>query len=403
MSSAAQRLPGSPRGTLVIMAIACGAMVANIYMCQPLLADIARSFGVSAGSASLVAVLTQVGYSLGILFVVPLSDVADRRKLLRALFVLSALGLLGAALAPRIEVLQLASLLVAATSVVAQVLIPIATTLTTPEFRGRVVATLSTGLILGILLARTLAGIEAEMFGTWRAAFLIQAALVVVLLLVVPRFVPERIDRPKLAYGDLLRSLPSLLRLPALRLSAGLSFLTFAAFSAIWSTVVFHVSHEPFNAGAKAAGMLGLYAAPGALLAPVVGRLADKLGPTRINAVSLVAALISAGCAATWGASSMLGLVLAMNLLDFGQQSGQVANQTRIFGAGAELRGRLNTLYMLATFSGGALGALLGSVAWAHGGWQGACALAGSLVSLALVLLAASRLVAARAPRGLME
>jgi predicted MFS family arabinose efflux permease len=397
------RIPliGVRHGTLCVMALACGVMVANIYLCQPLLAAMAAAFGVPASHAALVSVVAQIGYALGILFVVPLADVADTKKLVRRLMMLATIGLLAAAFAPSISVLLVASLLIAATSIVAQVLIPIATTLAAPEYRGRIVSVLSTGLILGILLSRTVSGAVAQLATSWRASYLLQAALVFSLSFVVLAFLPGRIDKSpaKLGYGALLRSLPALLRHGPLRLSMALSFCVFAAFSAIWATLAFHLASPAFALGPAAAGLFGLWGAPGALLAPVAGRLSDRFGPTWINVGSLVALLASLGVAVHWGATSLVALIVMVNLLDFGTQSGQVANQARIFGLGDQIRGRLNTLYMVTTFAGGATGAFAGGMAWTAGGWSGVCILAFVLVGIAALTLAASTLARSAAPR----
>ncbi|MGI4841439.1 MAG: MFS transporter [Janthinobacterium lividum] len=388
--TAAIELQGVRRGTLMLLAIACGVMVATIYLCQPLLAEIARSLGVSPSQAALVAVVTQIGYTLGILFVVPLADSSDPVKLIRWMMSLTILGLLGAAFSPTLGVLLAASLCIAATCVVAQVLIPLATTLAGPEFRGRIVSRLSTGLIMGILLSRTFSGISAQWLGSWRAPFVLEAVLVAILLLVLPAYLPKRATPHGMGYLALLRSLPALLRYRELQLSMLLSFCTFAAFSAIWASLAFHLASPAFNLGSAAAGLFGLWGAPGALLAPYAGRLVDRWGPDRVNLISLCALAVCFAVALTWGGTSLAALVLVVNLLDFGQQSGQVANQARIFGLEPQIRGRLNTLYMVVTFAGGATGAFVGGHIWAIAGWSGICWLVGWLIVVAaLVLLAA--------------
>lgn len=388
--SASVVLKDSRRGTLAMLALACGVMVANIYLCQPLLAEMARAFGVSPERAALVSVATQVGYTLGILLVVPLADSSNPVKLIRRMMLLTIAGLLAAAAAPALGVLLLASVSIAATCVVAQILIPMATTLAAPEYRGRIVSKLSTGLILGILLSRTFSGLAAEYLGSWRAPFLIEALLVSVLFFVLPGFLPQRTTSAGMGYWALLKSLPPLLRHRELQLSMALSFCCFAGFSALWATLAFHLASPAFGMGPAAAGLFGLWGAPGALLAPMAGRLADRWGPARVNAFALTS---MAGCfvlAATYGQASIVALVIAVNLLDFGMQGGQVANQTRIFGLSADIRGRLNTLYMVVTFGGGAAGALAGGWAWSVAGWVGICWLGGVLVLIAALILALS-------------
>jgi predicted MFS family arabinose efflux permease len=391
-------LQGARRGTIGMMALACSVMVANIYLCQPLLAEIAASFGVPASMAALVAVATQIGYTLGILFVVPLADNVDPKKLVGRLLVLSAIGLVGAAFAPHLGLLLVASLLIASTSIVAQVLMPLATTLATSEYCGRVVSALSTGLILGILLSRTVSGLVAGATDSWRAPFLLQAVLVLALRFVLPGFLPARSAvASSTGYFALLRSLLPLLRHAPLRLSLALSFCAFAAFSALWATLAFQLASPAFKLGPGAAGLFGLWGAAGALLAPVAGRLSDRWGPSRVNMLSLIALIVSFGIALTWGTVSIAALIITVNLLDFGTQSGQVANQTRIFGLGDTIRGRLNTLYMVTTFAGGASGALTGGWAWSFAGWHGVCLLCCALIGVAALVLVWSSLTT-RAP-----
>lgn len=391
MSESRVLLPGVNVWTLPLMALGCGVMVANIYLCQPLLAQLAIAFGVPEQQASLVAVACQVGYALGILFIVPLADVANTKRLVQALLLASTAGLLAAALSTGIWQLLAASLVIAAASVVPQVLIPVSTSLVQPTHRAKVVGKLVTGLILGILLSRTVSGAMAEFAGTWRAAYLLQALAVLALLVTLPRFLPSRTaSSASTTYSQLLCSLRPLLKHRELRLSMALGFCAFGAFSATWATLAFHLAGDEFRMGPAAAGLFGLYGAPGALMAPLAGRLSDKYGPSRVNAVSLIAVLMSALVAIGPGSYSTIALILAINFLDFGVQSGQIANQARIFELGQEFRARLNTLYMVVNFAGGALGGLAGGIVWHLAGWQGVCLLSIALTGIAGASLATS-------------
>lgn len=376
------------RGALAMLAAACGITVGNVYLCQPLLDQIAVNMGVAPQMAGLVAVGAQVGYALGILFVLPLADAIAARRLVRTLLVLTALFLLAASASPTTPLLIAASVAVAATTVIPQILIPIISGLAAPEHRGRVIGTLQTGLILGILLSRTVSGGVAQAFGSWRSPYLLAAGLTASLVFVVPRLIPESDRGAHTGYANLLRSLIPLLRHRPLRLSMMMGFLVFAAFSAFWATLAFHLASPAFGLGPAAAGLFGLYGALGAILAPTAGRLADRIGSARVNAFSLLAVVTAFVLSGSVGAFSLLALVLAVNLLDFGLQSGQIANQARIFALGSDIRARVNTLYMAATFSGGAAGSFAGTFAWSFGGWRGVCSLAGLLVVAAGIVVA---------------
>ncbi len=387
-------LPGVRAGSIPVLAVACGVMVGNIYLCQPLLAQMAQQFGIAEKAASLVAVATQIGYAFGILLIVPLADMAKPALLVRSLMALAAIGLAAAALSPNVPVLLVASVCFATVTVIPQILIPLAPTLVAPENRGRSVGALHTGLILGILLSRTISGAVAGYSGTWRASYALAAVLTTILFFIVPRFVPEAPkEKAPARYRDLLASLPSLLRHRSLLVSMGMNFCVFGAFSAFWATLAFHLETPAFALGPAAVGLFGLWGAPGALIAPVAGRFSDRWGTVPVNVAGLCATAMSFAVAGTWGAASIIGLVVAVNLLDFGLQSGQVANQTRIFGIDHTIRGRLNTVYMVATFSGGAIGALAGGLAWTLDGWSGVCLLGGGLAIAAAIMLTADILV----------
>ena len=394
-------LPGVRAGSIPVLSIACGVMVGNIYLCQPLLAQMAQQFGIPEKAASLVAVATQVGYALGILLIVPLADMAKPALLVRALMALTAIGLAAAALSPNVPFLLVASAGFATVTVIPQILMPLAPTLVAPENRGRSLGALQTGLVLGILLSRTVSGAVAGFSGTWRTPYALAAVLTTILLFIVPHFLPEAPkEKAPTRYRDLLASLPSLLRHRPLLLSMGMNFCVFGAFSAFWATLAFHLETPIFALGPMAVGLFGLWGAPGALIAPVAGRFSDRWGSAPVNVAALCAMALSFAIAGTWGATAIIGLVVAVNFLDFGLQSGQVANQTRIFGIGEAIRGRLNTIYMAATFSGGALGALAGALAWTLGGWSGVCLLGGGMTVTAAAMLTTDMLATAGiAPR----
>ncbi|MFT4436537.1 MFS transporter [Caballeronia sp. 15715] len=367
----------SRRGAVGVMAAGCGITVGNVYMCQPLLPAMASTFHVTAGAAALVATGAQIGYAVGILFVIPVADRADPRKLIRILLGLTCLMLICAGLSPSVHVLALLTLLVATVTVIPQVLIPIAVSSAAEGQSGRVIGAMQTGLVLGILLCRAVSGAIAQFSGTWRASYFLSATLSGILFLVLPLYLPKRAHAAaasNVSYRSLLASLPRLfIKWGDLRLSAVLGATVFGAFSAFWATLAFHLALPPFNLGTAQAGLFGLYGAAGAVLAPLCGRLSDKYGSTTVNAISLVTAAIGFALFLVAGDVSMLAVVVGVNLLDFGVQSNQIANQARIFKLDPAARARLNTVYMVFTFSGGALGTTLGSWAWTTAGWRGVC------------------------------
>lgn len=381
-----------------MLATACGITVANVYLCQPLLSAISKEFNVPSSTAGWVATAAQLGYALGILLVVPLADRADSKRLLRILLACACGALAVAGSAPSIYVLVAAMFVTTMATVIPQILIPLAVSNAAPERAGRVVGTMQSGLILGILLSRTVSGAVGEYSGSWRNAYFIAAALTGILFFVLPRFLPERHagQQPlKVSYASLLLSLPSLLlKWGDLRLSAVMGACIFASFSVFWATLAFHLAQSPFNFGSAQAGLFGLWGAAGALIAPFCGRISDKHGPATLNALSVTSTLLAFTVFLFGGDTSVAAIVIGVNLLDFGNQAGQIANQARIFKLDPTARARLNTVYMVATFGGGAIGSAIGAQAWATHGWQGVSVTGMSLAAMAAAALLLYRLLA---------
>ncbi|MEU4098255.1 MFS transporter [Streptomyces sp. NPDC026673] len=366
--------PDVKRGTIPVFATATAITVANIYFTQPLLDQIARGFGISASAAGLVATAGQIGYALGIVAVIPLADRARLRRLSSVLLAVTAVALLAGALAPSVALLGLATLVLSASTVLPQVIMPTVVSMAAPGQAGRVLGAVGTGLTLGALLSRTASGLIAEATGTWRAGFLVAAAATAALLLVLPRYMPA--ERPAGAatsggYARLLASLPRLIaEHPPLRLSAALGATVFAAFSAFWSTLAFHLTAPPIGLGPAVIGLFGLCSVPGALAARYSGRLTDRWGPRAVNALAVTSALLAFALFGVAG-QSLAALAVGCNLLGYGVTSGQIANQARIFTARPEIRARLNTVYMFAVFAGGAVGSAVAGVLFSAFGWHG--------------------------------
>ncbi|MGW5777793.1 MFS transporter [Streptomyces sp. NPDC003863] len=372
---------------VLLLAVAGAVTVANIYFPQPLLAAVARGLDVSERTAGLVAPAAQIGYALGILLLVPLADSARLRRLTSVLLALTSAALLVAAAAPDVVTLTVATLALSTTTVLPQILTPVAAVLAGPGRQGRVVGLVGLGLTLGSTLSRTVSGAVTDASGSWRVAYAVAAVATAALLLVLPRRLPERLgSRADTSYARLLARLPRLLAVHReLRISALLGACAFAAFSVFWSVLAFHLAAPPLGYGPGAAGLFGVLTLPAALLSAAAGPLADRYGAPVVNAGGLVCAGLGLS-AAGLAPYSPVALVAGANLLVVGVSSCQVASQARIFGIGRAVAARVNTVFMLATFGGGALGSLAGTWLYAAHGWTaallaaGACVAAGGLV-----------------------
>ena len=373
-----------PRSALLwLLAVAAGVTAANLYFSQPLLALMGAAFGAGAHETGLVSTLTQAGYAAGMLLVVPLGDSQERRLLLTLTCGAATVMLLAVALAPTLPLLLVASFALGLATCAPQLLVPYAAGLVPLEERGRAIGKVMSGLLVGILLSRTASGLVGAHFG-WRAiyfiAFFSMAALTALLRVALPTQPPDRSVR----YADLLRSLPGLIRRePLLRRHSLLGGLAFAAFSAFWTTLVYLLQTPPYHYGPDVAGLFGVVGVVGALFAPLAGRLADRHGSRFVNGLAL-------GCVlASWilfavGWRSIAGLALGVVLLDLGVQSNHISNQARVLGLSSEFRNRLNTVYMVIYFAGGALGSMLGASAFSAFGWAGTSALGIGFSLLAL-------------------
>lgn len=381
-----QSRPHLSRGLVWFMAIASGATVANLYYNQPLLNVIGQELHTPARELGLLPTLTQIGYALGMLFIVPLGDSIERRRLTVVCTVLVTLALLGVAAAPSFGLIALMSLVVGLTTVVPQLLIPFAANLAAPEERGSVVGLVMSGLLIGILLSRTLAGLAGAQFG-WRAVFYGGAAVMVVFAVLLQLWLPKYPPEHTIGYGELLKSLVVLAREEfSLRLHSFLGAMTFGAFSAFWGTLSLYLAFLPQHYGPRVAGLFGLVGVAGAAIAPLVGRYADKRGDKRMNAAGiavLIASFVLMYPLGRW----LWGMAICVVLLDMGAQANHITNQTRIYALRPNARSRVNTVYMCTYFVGGALGAGLGGWAWNVWHWAGVCTVGALMSTAALVAL----------------
>jgi len=367
---------------VLLFAVACGVSVANLYYAQPVLDTMARSFGTSSGTAGLVVTSAQIGYALGLALLVPLGDLLARRWLVPVILLVTAGGLLASASAPDIGVLIAVGLVVGAGSVAAQLLVPMAASLADDEHRGHVVGVVMSGLLLGILLARTVSGVVAQA-SSWRVVYLMAAGLTAVLAVVLRRLLPGEGVRPHLGYGTLLRSVARLLVTEALlRRRVVFGALGFAAFSVFWTTMAFLLAGAPYHYDDLTIGLFGLVGASGALCANLAGRWADR-GWTRSTTLVFAGLVGVSFLPLWWGRHDLTMLIVGILVLDVGVQGLQVTNQSLIYRLAPEARSRINSAYMVCYFAGGALGSALGSSIYQSHHWAGVCILGAAIGTVA--------------------
>lgn len=355
-----------------IMAITCGLTVANLYYIQPLLGDMAKSFNVHEVSVGSAAMLTQIGYAVGMIFILPLGDIKERKNLITIMLLFSIISLFTMAFSQNIYMLIISSFAVGFTSIIPQLIIPLAAQLSNPNERGKIIGTVMSGLLIGILVSRTISGLIGNYFG-WRVVYIVAAIMMIILTLVLRKVIPITNSVSEVKYFDLLKSLPKLIKEePILREASLNGALMFAAFSAFWTALTFLLESSHYNMGSQAAGLLGLVGIVGALAAPLVGKLADKKGSRYVIVICIVIVSLSYILFLILG-FKMIGLIVGVILLDLGVQSSNISNQARVHSMNEEKRNRINTVYMVSFFLGGSLGSFLGSSAYSNFGWFGVC------------------------------
>ncbi|MGJ7612495.1 MULTISPECIES: MFS transporter [unclassified Variovorax] len=372
IQSTHERLPNS---LILLLAASAGFGVAALYYSQPMLGVLGPDIGASARSVGFVPTLTQLGYALGILLLAPLGDRFDRRRIILAKATVLVLALLGAAFSPSVGPLLVASLVIGLAATLAQDVVPAAAALAPEAHRGKIVGTVMTGLLLGILLSRVLSGFVAEHFG-WRAMFVVAAASIALIGVAAARGLPHLRPTTQLGYGALLGSLGKLWRRHgALRRATLAQALLSVGFSAFWSTLAVMLHGAPFHLGSAAAGAFGLAGAAGALAAPIAGRLADRRGPElviRMGAALVVVSFAAMLFAPLMAPAARLGLIVASAIgFDFGLQAALIAHQTVVYGIDPGARSRLNAVFFTGVFVGMATGSALGALVLAQWGWSG--------------------------------
>ncbi|MEP6961907.1 MAG: MFS transporter [Acidobacteriota bacterium] len=372
-------------GLFRLMAISVGTVVANLYYAQPLLPDLAREFHLSVTETGTVAMLGMAGAGIGQLIFVPLGDIRERRRLIVSMIAAAAVALALMATAQNVAWLMLATFACGATASVNHITTPYAAHLAPPGQRGRVVGTVISGLLIGVLVSRTYSGWIGEVFG-WRAVFASATLLMIAMAWLMSRWLPAGPPESNLRWPQLIASIGPLWRTqPILRQAVMVNFLMFGAFSGFWTAMVFFVEGPPYNYTSRGAGLFGLIGAAGALCAPLAGRFTDRNGGDRNVLYSIYGVMLSFVILGVFG-TNLAGFILGVIILDLAQQFGHVSNQTRIYGLVPEARSRLNMVYMSFSFTGAAIGSYLSTYWWHAAGWWGVCGFSIAMMFAALAI-----------------
>ncbi|WP_374077829.1 MFS transporter [Bdellovibrio bacteriovorus] len=376
---------GVSRSQVLFMVVTCILVIGNLYYNQPLLGILAREFGVAEKTVSLVPALTLIGYAIGILLLVPLGDMMERRKLLQVSMTVAGALALGLAFSPNFAVLCALSFVMGFFNVSATVLIPFSANLARPEERGKVVGTVLSGILLGSLMARTLSGFMAEHFG-WQSVFIFAGVVNLILAVTTQWALPASEPQFHGSYKALLKSTLELIRdFQLVREAALMGAILFGSFSAFWTTLTFLLESEPFNYSPQTIGLFGALGMIGALAAPLAGRYADKKGTAATIRLGLYCSMAAFAILAL-SSTFVVGIVVGVLILDLGIQVAHISNQTRMFELSAEARSRLSSVYVFFYFIGGSLGSYIGSQLWSWGKWP-AVSLGGLVFCLGASLL----------------
>jgi predicted MFS family arabinose efflux permease len=380
-----------PSGTTALLAIGCGLSAANLYYAQPLIGLIAPALDLSNKAASLIVTLTQIGYCLGLVLLVPLGDLVENRTLTFRTLLVAAASLVAASLAPSALPFLAAALCIGIASVVAQMLVPIAAHLAPDATRGRMIGNVMGGLLAGIMLARPVSSLIANFFG-WRAVFAASAVAIGLMAVALRALLPVRRPRADHGYFELIGSLWTLLRdTPTLRRRSAYQAALFAAFSLFWTAVPLQLAGPAFGLTQRGIALFAFAGAAGALSAPIVGRIADRGWGRAASIVSMAAVAVAFPIALAGAHGSMIALLAGAVLLDAGVQGNQIASQRVIYALGEHARSRLNGLYIALFFVGGAAGSAIASVVFSSAGWGGVCWIGLVFPVIALAMFASER------------
>jgi Arabinose efflux permease len=357
---------------MFLIACACGLIVANLYYAQPLVGPISSATGISPSASGLIVTMTQIGYVLGLLFLVPLSDLLENRRLIAATLVLAVLGLFTASLAKNPFVFFAAAIFIGLGSVAAQILVPLAAHLAPEAQKGRIVGNVMSGLLLGIMLSRPTSSLVTSILG-WQMMFFISAVIMCVLILVLIRLLPKRNPIPKANYLAIIKSLWFLfIEKPVLRRRALYQAGLFGSFSLFWTVAPLWLAKH-FNLSQKGIALFALVGVAGAIAAPIAGRLADKGWSRRLTGIAFLTAAFAFAFTNAFEGYPIVSLAvfcLSAILLDMAVSGNLVLGQQAIYALGDEIRGRVNGVFMAVFFAGGAIGSAVGGWSYAQGGWM---------------------------------
>jgi predicted MFS family arabinose efflux permease len=360
------------RADVLLMSFCTGLIVANIYYCQPLIILIAREFQLTESYAGRITYLTQGGYALGLFLLVPLGDMFERKKQILIITGVAVAALLIAGFSRSFLLLQIASVLIGASSIVPQLILPMAANLSSDENRGHTIGIIMSGLLVGILGSRAISGSIGYLWG-WRAMFLIAAGLCFLLLFLMAKRFPKSLPSFTGTYQQLMHSMWGYIKSqPVLREASIINFLAFAILSSFWTTMVLFLASPPFEFQSLQIGLFGIAGAAGALAAPIVGKWSDGKDPRKNLIIGLVLQLASIA-AFYYTGSSLYLFVAGIIIIDIGQQAIHVTNQTRIYALVPEARNRLNTIFMSVSFVGASMGSAMGLWLWDKGQWPVYC------------------------------
>jgi len=360
------------RADILLMAFCTGLIVANIYYCQPLVILVAKDFNLTESYAGRITYLTQIGYALGLFLLVPLGDMFERKRQILVITALAILALVVAAVSKTFFLLQIASVLIGACSIVPQLILPLAANLSSDENRGANIGMIMSGLLVGILASRAVSGSIGFWLG-WRAMYYIAAGICALLIALMAKRFPQSYPGFKGTYRELMTSMFSYIKTqPVLRETSIINFLAFAIISAFWTTMVLFLANPPFSFQTLQIGLFGIAGAAGALAAPLVGKLSDGNNPRKNLMIGFVLQIVSIVLFYFTGSHQYL-FVIGIVLIDIGQQAIHVTNQTRIYTLIPEARNRLNTIFMSVSFIGASCGSALGLWLWDAGGWNLFC------------------------------